>query len=67
MELGDGGEGVEELLRRAQGDVRLGCPGLHYLGPFISCWHQVVEEFLEREKRRETKVRLQLLPTDVQH
>ena len=55
LELRDGGEGVEELLRGAQGDVWLGRPSLHDLGPLVSCRHQIVEEFLKGEagRRRE--------------
>ena len=46
LQLWDGAQCVEELLRRAQGNVRLRGPGLRYLRPLIIRRHQFSEQLL---------------------
>ena len=46
LQLGDGGQGVEELLRRAEREVRVRGPGLGDLRPLIVRWHEVGEQLL---------------------
>ena len=52
LELRDGGQRVQELFSRGQGDVGLGSLGLRQHRPLVVRRHEVGEKFLQEECRQ---------------
>ena len=55
LQLGDGAQSEEELLSRAQGDVRVCHLGLEDLRLLLFCWDHALQDFLQQGETKGEK------------